>query len=626
MTHTRKTAEFVENAGYLLRFNQFVSEFRRDQAIVAITGVLQSGVLLLLPLLGRGLVDDALIARDLRRFIWVSLGGGLSAAALFLLRLAHSFFLMRLRARSGLLIRERVARAVERQSYATAAVSEDANPLYQLSFRVDFLCNLAVTWLERAATILFQLFMVVAGLVLLHWKLSIVLVLLVIVEIVSTFFLARRKRLLEIAAMDLNRRAFSYLGELLSRILLVKAVREEHFAFRQYRRSLVTQTRLQIKQWRIDTINGLLATSLSSLFFGVIVLMASYLVVRGEMSAGTMTAFVAYAGSLRATKSQLALFAWDLFVGASYAKQLQVTCPSVSPAVGEAVEAGEPAPVGDARACGTPGIQWQSKKQLREPSVVAVVSEGGRNVADVKRFQHTGIEVQDLSFGYENDRLLLDSVSFSIPEKAMTAIVGPSGCGKSTLLRLILGLQSPRKGGVQIGGIPVPCIQPHFFRQQVAVVLQQPLVWNDSVENNLKFGNPKATRDHISHISQITGVDSFVRELPMGYATPIGENGYRLSEGQKQRLMIARALLRAPQILILDEAMSSLEVKSEMALLEEIRKLPIESTLLVSHRISSVRASDYVCFFKATNQIVTGSLEELRQREPSFEVMFCALA
>lgn len=223
---------------------------------------------------------------------------------------------------------------------------------------------------------------------------------------------------------------------------------------------------------------------------------------------------------------------------------------------------------------------------------------------------HT-IEVRNLGFDYGEGGVLHD-VSFTVKAGQRVGIVGASGAGKSTLLALLTRLRDPSRGGVLWDGQDVRSFTLASFRSRLAVVTQEPFLFDDTVEGNLRFGCPSASRDQVIAAAEVADADEFIRALPKGYETGVDELGMRLSGGQRQRLCIARAVLRDAPVLVLDEATSNLDSESESAVnLALERAMRGRTTFVVAHRLSSVKEADVIFVFAAGRLVETGTHVEL---------------
>lgn len=222
------------------------------------------------------------------------------------------------------------------------------------------------------------------------------------------------------------------------------------------------------------------------------------------------------------------------------------------------------------------------------------------------------VEFNNVSFSYDGVTEVLHDISFSSPRGSVTALVGPSGAGKSTIINLLAGFYSPCSGEILIDGLSLKRISLQSYRQHLAVVLQETFLFDGSIRDNVKFANPDASEDEMLCACSVARVDEFVHKLKDGYNTLVGERGIRLSGGQKQRISIARALLANPQILILDEATSHLDVKSEMFIQEALKEvIANRTTFIIAHRPSTIALADRVLVIK------DGCLTKVRERSSS---------
>ena len=238
-------------------------------------------------------------------------------------------------------------------------------------------------------------------------------------------------------------------------------------------------------------------------------------------------------------------------------------------------------------------------------------------------FDKGGISLKGVRFHYDGKEPLFKNMELDIPGASCTALAGASGCGKTTILNLILRLYEPQAGGIFIDGYDIRELTFASLRRQIGIALQEPLLWNDTIENNMRYGKLSATSDEIARVSGICGIDSFIADLPKGYQTIVGEDSCKLSEGQKQRIAIARAIIKNPKIVILDEAMSSIDSAGETAIMENIRRsLKGATIIIISHRWCSIKNADRVCFVRGADEIATGKAGDLLKKDPRFHRLF----
>jgi ATP-binding cassette subfamily B protein len=233
------------------------------------------------------------------------------------------------------------------------------------------------------------------------------------------------------------------------------------------------------------------------------------------------------------------------------------------------------------------------------------------------------IEFRNATFGYSQDKVVLENLSFYIDGGSCVGLVGPSGCGKTTIINLILRLYKLYAGQIFIDRYNIREVKSRALYGQIGVVLQEPFLWNDSVENNIRYGKKDAHFKEVREAAKIACIDDFINVLPQGYNAVIGEMACKISEGQKQRLAIARTLIKRPKILILDEAMSSLDSETEDKVIDNIMREFKDSTIIVvSHRLSTARKMNRIYFLRDASSIETGTHEGLLEKSPPYRELF----
>lgn len=222
------------------------------------------------------------------------------------------------------------------------------------------------------------------------------------------------------------------------------------------------------------------------------------------------------------------------------------------------------------------------------------------------------VRFERVSFHYDAKREILRDVSFNIPAGTITAVVGQSGAGKSTLARLLFRFYDVQSGKILIDGQNIQDVTQASLRKAIGIVPQDTVLFNDTIGYNIAYGNPSATIEEVQEAARAAQIDSFIKRLPEGYDTQVGERGLKLSGGEKQRVAIARTLLKKPAMLIFDEATSALDSKTERAFQEELLSLAKNrTTLIIAHRLSTIIHADQILVMDHGQIVEHGTHEEL---------------
>lgn len=244
------------------------------------------------------------------------------------------------------------------------------------------------------------------------------------------------------------------------------------------------------------------------------------------------------------------------------------------------------------------------------------IDENGRDIP----LDSFDIGFEHVSFAYENGNPILKDVSYSIPQGSMTAIVGPSGGGKTTITRLIARFWDVQEGSITIGGHDVKEFTCDSLLKNMSMVFQNVYLFHDTIENNIKFGCPDATHEQVVEAAKKACCHDFISALPQGYDTVIGEGGSTLSGGEKQRISIARAMLKDAPIILLDEATASVDPENEVHLQQAISALVKNKTLIViAHRLSTIRDADQILVVDNGKIVEKGVHAELIQQKGIYQ-------
>lgn len=237
------------------------------------------------------------------------------------------------------------------------------------------------------------------------------------------------------------------------------------------------------------------------------------------------------------------------------------------------------------------------------------------NLPAIKR--KTGIvEFKDVDFSYSKDKKLIQNLNLKALKGQKIAIVGPTGCGKSTIINLLMRFYDVDKGEIKVSGHPIKEVKRKSLRDQYGMVLQETWLFSASIKDNIAYGKPNANMREIKKAAHLAGADYFIETLPDGYNTIINENGDNLSQGQKQLICIARIMLTKPSILILDEATSNIDTRTEIAIQKAFNSMMKGRTsFIVAHRLSTITSADMILVMNKGNIIEQGTHEELLKKK-----------
>lgn len=239
-----------------------------------------------------------------------------------------------------------------------------------------------------------------------------------------------------------------------------------------------------------------------------------------------------------------------------------------------------------------------------------------------KTVENCDIELSHVTFAYNQEDVIKD-VSCKIPQGSITALVGPSGSGKSTITKLIARFWDVQKGKITVGGKDIKTMEPESLMSYMSFVFQDVTLFNDTVMNNIRLGNPNALDEQVIAAAKAAYCDEFIREMPDGYQTVLGENGSTLSGGERQRISIARALLKNAPVILLDEATASLDPENEVFVQKAIAKLVEGKTvIMIAHRLRTVADADQILVLEDGELVERGTHKELMKKKGLYQRLY----
>ena len=233
------------------------------------------------------------------------------------------------------------------------------------------------------------------------------------------------------------------------------------------------------------------------------------------------------------------------------------------------------------------------------------------------------VELDDVHFHYRDDQEVIQGISFTVEPGQTIALVGPSGAGKSTLVQLLHRFYDPIKGEIRIDGIPLKSAQQSSYWQQIGIVPQETILFGGTIVENIEYAKPGVTKEEVIQAAKAANAHNFIMETPEGYETVVGEKGIRLSAGQRQRIAIARAILKNPRILILDEATSALDNESELLIQEALERLMQGRTsFIIAHRLSTIHNAERIIVMDKGKIIENGNHSQLMKEKGLYHKLY----
>ncbi|MFA5199866.1 MAG: ABC transporter ATP-binding protein, partial [Candidatus Omnitrophota bacterium] len=398
--------------------------------------------------------------------------------------------------------------------------------------------------------------------------------------ILQSVYLQRKLKPIYEQIWGYSSRLSKEVAEIFARIQVIKVLGLETYKKNSYLKSLIENIRWKIKSFRWFIISSLSASFLSQAIYGAITLYGGWLIIKGRLTLGSYTAVMLYL-------TQLGALLQSLGSRFEYITQDIVSIEKFTEVM-------------------------ETEPQIKDnPQAKSILSING------------GINLDNVWFGYKKESPVFKGISFDIPGQSWVSIAGPSGCGKTTLINLILRLYDPDRGSVILGGLDLKLIKLKSLWKKIGIATQQPFLFNLTVGENIAYSLKSKDMSLIEESAKVAGIHDFIAELPDGYNTIIGEDACFLSYGAKQKIAVARAILRKPEILILDEAFACIDSLAEEGIISRLKNMTdIKIVIIVSHRLSTVLSADFTLFIKGPQDIIMDKPQELLRKEKAFRSLF----
>ncbi len=561
-------------------FLPFLLPYWRIRAITIFLSAILVPLGLVAPYLAKLVIDKAYTNKDFGMFLRIAIFGAIVFAVTAIIEGLNNYFEEKLRLKVDFDLNSKVFRHIQGFSLSFFKDKSTGEHIYKMSYDLERVTHMIVDALPRVIILFGRLIFILAMVFYLNWQMSLLAVAVSPFLYLQPYYFIRKRREIMQKQIDLSQSIFVRLEEVFSHMHLVKAFGKEGFEIRSFLERLLERLELSLRDIKVSLYSGLSGNGLRRIVLGVLSLFGGYLIIKGKMSLGSLTAMMIYFSQLVNLQSSLHGF----FEQNSF----------------------------DLLSCARIKDILDSKPDIVDKEDAVIVN-----------FYGADIEFKDVTFGYQPSIPVLENLNFSIKNGSFIALVGLSGCGKTTLLNLLIRLYDAQKGQILISGNNIQDIKLDCLKSQIGEALQEPFLWNDTIANNIRYGKDGASLEEIKQAARLAQIHDFIESLPQGYETIIGEMASKISEGQKQRIAIARAVVKNHAILILDEAMSSIDSNTGQKIIENLKeKFKSSTVIVVSHRLSTVKNMDLVYFLEAADKMAIGNHPELWENNPKYRQLF----
>ena len=524
------------------------------------------------PLITRYLVDDVILAHQLNRILWVVLLMGVIKLFAMGSGALQQFYFTRFQQEVILDIQSDL---FDRTLHFPKSFFDEKETGYLMSRLSSDVQGLSWFFSSSIISIATNLLRVLGGVVLLfylEWRLALVSLVILPGLVLTVRYFSSKLYILSHHGMEQQAQISRQLQESLSATSLIKAFSSEKQTLQRIQLEWKTAIQIAMEQATIGSLANVAIGAMPDITNAIVLVVGAYLTIMGEWTLGSLLAFLSYLGYVFGPTLDLA----------------------------------------------TANLQFQNARAALERISVLfdIVPEENLGTGEVVKRLNGEVDFQNVSFAYNPQEPVLKDLSFHVKAGERVAIVGPSGVGKTTLVSLILRFYKPSEGEILFDGRPAAVYEVSSLRQRIGYVSQNTMLLSGTIMDNLRYGNQDASEEQILDAARIAGIHNFITNLPKGYDSDVGEQGINLSEGQKQRLSIARALIKDPDILLLDEPTSALDSLVEKTIFDALPAYVEGKTIfIIAHRLATVKNANRILLLNEMRLVNAGTHQELFEKD-----------
>lgn len=574
----KKYSDFRKNIKKII---PYIIRYRRIGLLAVFLAIFSALVSLPLPMITRYLIDNVILDKQMARLLSTVL---ILASAGILLKLANTFQQFYFSLFDQKVTLDIQHDLLERTLRFPKSFFDSQEVGYLMSRLLSDIHGIRLFYSSTMVNIIGSSLRFIGGIGLLFylkWQLALAVVIILPSLFFTARYFAKKIRILSHASMEQLANVSRSVQESLSSASLIKAFSSEKSTAAQVMSHLKNSFQANMESSTVSSAAGFSLGVVPEIARLLVLGLGAFWVIRGEWTLGSLLAFQAYLGYV----------------------------------------------FGPAHFLANVNLQIQRALSALERAFVLfdIVPEENLETGITKAHLKGEVEFKHVSFSYGGTEKILEDVSFKVDPGDWVAVVGPSGVGKTTLLSLVLAFYRPVSGEIMFDGVPVAHYNLSALRKRIGYVSQKPQLLAGTILDNLRYGNPEAEDQAIYRAAQVSGIHDFIHSLPKAYHAKISEQGVNLSDGQKQRIALARALVKDPDILILDEPTAALDAGLEESIFSSLPEIMSNKTLfVVTHRLSTIKKAKYILVFNERKLVAKGTHQDLIQNSRDYQKLVAA--